>query len=171
MNQFDVRQMHASDVESLADIERRSYDCPWVDEDFRFCLTAPRYCNLVCDDDGDVVGYAIAEVTDNAILLLRLCVDPTRRCEGFATAMLAKFRMCLTPYHRSRLTVAVMESNYEGRRYLVNQGFEETGAIHNYLQFGGVDAVVYSLRPFAKSLTRDQLKLKNRITKYINRDV
>ena len=72
----------------------------------------------------------------------KLCVSPTARRQGIATALIVKLRELLAPRQRLLLEVAV---NNQGARKLYQRlGFDEVGRRPGYYKRGGksVDALV-----------------------------
>jgi N-acetylglutamate synthase-like GNAT family acetyltransferase len=91
---------------------------------------------LVCEQDGEVVGFASAapQWADEAELFT-LYVDPDRWGEGAGSALLAAIEVRCRDEGIDRLACSVFCENYAGFPFLESRGFERLGETRT--EFGG----------------------------------
>ena len=75
-----IRPMQFTDLESVAAIERRTFTMPWSLAIFSGQLARDTSILLVCEIDGRIVAYLIADMFVDVWHLMNLAVDtPFRR--------------------------------------------------------------------------------------------
>jgi len=137
-----VRPMHFTDLEAVADIERRTFTLPWSVGIFSGQLARESCIALVCEIDGRVVAYLIADMFVDVWHLMNLCVDaPLRRQHIAAQLLEAYFAITERQGHRGH-TLEVRVSNTSGIGLYRSFGFIATGVRPAYYSDDREDAVI-----------------------------
>ncbi len=74
-----IRWMIRRDMAEVLQIERESFEFPWVDEDFIRCLRQRNCIGMVAEHEGRVVGFMIYELHRTRIHVLNFAV--ARSCQ------------------------------------------------------------------------------------------
>jgi ribosomal-protein-alanine N-acetyltransferase len=154
---LEIRRLVYSDLPDVVAIERRAFPAPWSLAMFVLELSKPSGVCLAAFDDGEtspdgpgaderaargeIAGYLICSRFDTVWHIMNVAVDPDRRREGIATALLgALFERIDDP--RAQYTLEVRKSN-EGAMVLYERlGFAKAGIRRRYYQDNGEDAVI-----------------------------
>jgi len=141
-----VRDMRTEDLDKVERNERRSYQFPWTRGIFVDCLTANHLC-LVLEEDGDLMGHAIASVGAGESHLLNLCMRRDQQGRGFGRELLAR---CLEGVHKRGAEMVFLEvrpSNQVAIALYDSVGFNEIGLRKGYYPaaMGHEDALVLAL--------------------------
>jgi ribosomal-protein-alanine N-acetyltransferase len=104
-------------------------------------LSKPAGVCLAALRAGEMLGYLICSRYDTVWHIMNVAVDPARRREGIATAMLADLLRRIDG-HGARFTLEVRESNYGAIELYKRFGFVPAGRRRRYYQDNGEDAVV-----------------------------
>ena len=108
--------MHFTDLEAVAALEARTFTLPWSLAIFSGQLARETGICLVCEDDGRVVAYLIADMFVDVWHLMNLCVAEEVRREHVASLLLeAYFAITERKGHRGH-TLEVRVSNAPGHR-------------------------------------------------------
>lgn len=143
-----LRPMEASDISTVASIERRAYPFPWSPTIFRDCLRVGYNC-WIAEVENAVTGYAVLSVAAGEAHILNLCVAPEWQGRGIGRALLTRL-IHLARYHRTDgIFLEVRPSNVQARRLYERAGFVEVGRRPRYYPGGAEreDALIMSL-PF-----------------------
>jgi [ribosomal protein S18]-alanine N-acetyltransferase len=153
----EIRRLVYSDLPEVVAIERRAFPAPWSLAMFVLELSKPSGVCLAALDSGEtspegssggeraardrIVGYMICSRFDTVWHVMNVAVDPGRRREGIATALLnALLERIDDP--RAQFTLEVRKSN-EGAVVLYERfGFRKAGVRRRYYQDNGEDAVI-----------------------------
>ena len=106
-----VRWMIRRDMPEVLAIERRSFEFPWVDEDFIRCLRQRNCIGMAAEHEDRVVGFMIYELLKTRIHVLNFAVDRHYQRRGVGSQMLAKLVAKLSPQRRNRIVLEVRETN------------------------------------------------------------
>ena len=144
-----LRDMQASDLPAVLEIERRSFAQPWSRGFFEKELTTA-FARLVVavDEIGPrpvIVGYTCRWRVTDEVHVLNVAVHPERRGLGYGRLILDAV---IGEARESRARVAFLEvraGNVVARRLYRSVGFRELGVRRGY--YGpGQDAIVMELR-------------------------
>jgi ribosomal-protein-alanine N-acetyltransferase len=106
-----IRPMHFTDLEAVVSIERRTFALPWSLSIFSGQLAREGGICLVCEIDGHVVAYLIADTFVDVWHLMNVAVDEPFRGAHIASALLeAYFALTERNGHRGH-TLEVRVSN------------------------------------------------------------
>ena len=86
-----VRPMTAGDLDTVARLEEEVAPVPWTRRAFANMMAVDPGLCLVCEVDGEVVGYLVARLRDGAWYLNNLLVDPRHRRRGVATELVGVY--------------------------------------------------------------------------------
>jgi ribosomal-protein-alanine N-acetyltransferase len=137
-----VRPMHFTDLEAVAALEARTFTLPWSLAVFSGQLARESGICLVCEDDGRVVAYLIADMFVDVWHLMNLCVERGLRRQYLASRLLEAY-FAITERHGHRgHTLEVRVSNAPGIELYRSFGFVATGVRPGYYSDDREDAVI-----------------------------
>ena len=85
-----IRWMIRRDMAEVLQIERESFEFPWIDEDFIRCLRQRNCIGMVAEHEGRVVGFMIYELHRTRIHVLNFAVSKICHRLGVGSQMVAK---------------------------------------------------------------------------------
>jgi ribosomal-protein-alanine N-acetyltransferase len=138
---LDIRRLTYADLPELIAIERRAFPTPWSLAMFVLELSKPAGVCLAALRDREMLGYLICSRYDTVWHIMNVAVDPQKRRQGIATALLGDlFRR--VDAQTERFTLEVRESNHGAIELYERFGFRAAGRRRRYYQDNGEDAVV-----------------------------
>jgi ribosomal-protein-alanine N-acetyltransferase len=132
----DVAAIAASEAESLG---ADAWSAALVAEGVAGRLPTVHY--LVAEDDGRVVGHAVASLVAEIAELQRIAVDASHRRAGVATALVDEVVALAARSGADRLLLEVREDNLEALRFYAARDFVEVDRRARYYA-DGTTAVV-----------------------------
>lgn len=129
--EYNIRAMSAADVDEVLRIERASYQIPWTEQIFRDCLKVGYFCHVMEGEEG-LLGYVIFSAAAGESHILNLCVDSTRRRNGFAEALLCQAIASVIVAGAKIMFLEVRVSNHSAIALYEKLGFIETGRREDY---------------------------------------
>jgi len=137
----EIRRLTYADLPQVVAIERRAFPTPWSLAMFVLELSKPGGICLAAFDGGTMVGYLICSRYDTVWHLMNVSVDPSRRREGIASALLgALIERIGDP--GAQLTLEVRQSNGGAIDLYQRFGFRSAGVRRRYYQDNGEDALI-----------------------------
>ncbi len=137
-----VRPMQFTDLQSVAALEARCFTLPWSLAVFSGQLARESGICLVCEDDGRLVAYLIADMFVDVWHLMNLCVEESLRRQHLASRLLeAYFAITERRGHRGH-TLEVRVSNASAVELYRSFGFVATGVRPGYYSDDREDAVI-----------------------------
>ena len=88
--ELEIRQLAYADLPQVIAIERRAFPTPWSLAMFVLELSKPSGICLAALEDGEMVGYLVCSRYDTVWHLMNVAVEPRRRRQGIATALLER---------------------------------------------------------------------------------
>ena len=138
---LEIRRLVYSDLPNVVAIERRAFPAPWSLAMFVLELSKSSGICLAAEDDGRLAGYLICSRFDTVWHVMNVSVDPDRRRQGIASALLnALLERVADP--RAQYTLEVRRSNDGALALYEGFGFRRAGVRRRYYQDNGEDAVV-----------------------------
>ena len=138
---LDIRRLTYADLPQVIAIERRAFPTPWSLAMFVLELSKPSGICLVASTEGRVVGYLICSRYDVVWHVMNVAVDPERRREGIATALLEHlFDQADKP--GEQYTLEVRLSNDPAIALYEQFGFESAGVRPGYYHDNKEDALI-----------------------------
>jgi ribosomal-protein-alanine N-acetyltransferase len=140
-----IRHAVDADADAIAALEQtcQGQDAwsPWLVRDgVEGGLPTVRY--LVAEEDGEVVGYAVASVGGDIAELQRIGVAPAARRTGIATALLDEVVAEAPGTGANRLLLEVREDNGGALAFYAHRGFIEIDRRPRYYRDGATAVVL-----------------------------
>ena len=142
------RAMGVHDLDAVMALEAGSYAFPWTRGNFIDSLAAGYVAEVLCHDDGALVGYFVAMPGAGEMHLLNITVAPRLRRCGLARLMLDTVLQHALDRDMATLWLEVRASNKAARHLYERSGFVEVAlrcAYYPGVQ-GREDAVVMRRR-------------------------
>lgn len=142
MNARVIRPMTLHDVEGVHAIETRVFSLPWSPRVFATEAVRESAICLVCELDGELVGYLVADVFVDVWHIMNVSVVPEHRRESIASDLLeAYFEITEAHAHRGH-TLEVRASNEAAIELYRSFGFVPTGYRRGYYSDNREDALI-----------------------------
>jgi ribosomal-protein-alanine N-acetyltransferase len=123
-------------------IEHASFDYPWCEEEFLRVLRQRNCIGMVAEHGDRVVGFMIYELHKSKLQLLNFAVAPQLRRAGIGRQMVAKLVSKLSSHRRTRIVLAVRETNLDAQLFFRVQGFRATEVLREHFADTNEDAYV-----------------------------
>lgn len=136
----DIRWMIRRDVPAVVDIETRSFEFPWSEEDFVRQLRSRNCIGMVAELDERILGFMVYELHRGYLQVHDFAVDPDHRRQGIGRAMIDRLKSKLTPSRRNKLRLNVRESNLPALAFFRAQQFRATGILRGFYDDSPEDA-------------------------------
>jgi len=137
-----VRPMQFTDLEAVAEIEKRTFTLPWSLAIFHGQLSRDTALCFVCEVDHRIVGYLVADMFVDVWHLMNVAVEtPFRRRHVAADLLEAYFAVTERRGHRGH-TLEVRVSNTAAIGLYRSFGFVSTGVRPRYYTDDLEDAVI-----------------------------
>lgn len=119
----NVRWMIRRDMQAVLDIEYRSFEFPWSQDDFTQALRQRNCIGMVVEQDERILGYMVYELYAKRISLLSIATAPDALRQGVGRMMIDKLVGKLSPMRRSQIDADVRESNLGAQLFFKACGF------------------------------------------------
>jgi ribosomal-protein-alanine N-acetyltransferase len=136
-----IRRLTYPDLPQVIGIERRAFPTPWSLAMFVLELSKASGVCLAAVSGGRLVGYLICSRYETVWHVMNVAVDPDRRREGVASALLAELYSRVGD-EQARYTLEVRRSNAGAIHLYERDGFRAAGLRRRYYQDNGEDALV-----------------------------
>jgi [ribosomal protein S18]-alanine N-acetyltransferase len=162
-----IRWMIRRDMPEVLRAEQESFDYAWTEDDFLRCLRQRNCIGMVAEHEDRVVGFMIYELHKTKLHVLNFAVAPAWRRVGVGTQMVTKLVGKLSSHRRTKITLAVRESNLSAQLFFRSQAFQATRVLRGYYEDSGEDAYLmhYKISQFADD-GDDEDGLPNRIAQF-----
>lgn len=137
---LDIRRLTYADLPQVIAIERRAFPTPWSLAMFVLELSKTSGVCLAARRDEQLVGYVICSRYEDVWHVMNVAVDPVRRREGIARALLEDLFERLGD--DARVTLEVRPSNAAAIALYETFGFLAAGLRRRYYQDNGEDALI-----------------------------
>jgi ribosomal-protein-alanine N-acetyltransferase len=136
-----IRPLTYADLPHVVGVERRAFPTPWSLAMFVLELSKPSGICLAAVDGRRIVGYVVCSRYDTVWHVMNVAVDPLRRREGIALALLSElFRRADRPHEQYTLEVRV--SNEPAIALYDRFGFRAAGRRRGYYRDNREDALI-----------------------------
>lgn len=151
-----IRWMIRRDMPEVLEIEQRSFEFPWSDDDFIRCLRQRNCIGMVAEHSERVVGFMIYELHKSRLHILNLAVHPEFSRRGVGEQMIRKLISKLAPQRRSRIMLEVRETNLPAQLFFRQLGFRAVSLLREFYEDTPEDAYLMQFRldPVALEMTR-----------------
>lgn len=136
-----VREWSQKDLGEIAVLETQCFGDPWKEKDFQSVYALPIAHGVVVEEDGKVIGYAIATFLFEDGEILNVAVSPNYRRQGLAKRLLSWLEERAESLNVERLFLEVRVSNDSAKALYVGYGFEKISVRKKYYE-NGEDALV-----------------------------
>ncbi len=140
---IEIRGLAYADLPGVLAIERRAFGTPWSMAMFVLELSKPSGICLAAQDDDGLCGYLVCSRYAEMWHLMNVAVEPRRRREGIASALIAHLLGEIDS--QDKVMLEVRGSNSGAIEMYRRFGFEEAGHRRRYYQDNGEDALVMEL--------------------------
>jgi ribosomal-protein-alanine N-acetyltransferase len=141
-----IRWMIRRDMAEVLDIENRSFEFPWTEEDFIRCLRQRNCIGMVAEYEERVVGFMIYELHKNRLHILNFAVHPDFRRQGVGSQMAGKLAGKLSHQRRNRIQLEVRETNLAAQLFFRDVGFRAISVLRDFYEDTVEDAYLMQLR-------------------------
>jgi ribosomal-protein-alanine N-acetyltransferase len=124
-----MRWMIRRDLPQVLEIEWKSFDEPWTEENFIEVLRMRNCIGMVMEYEEQVIGFVLYELHDHSTIpgrpieILNIAVDPEFRRMMIGTAMIEKLKSKLSYQRRRKLIAWISDVNLEAQVWLRSNGF------------------------------------------------
>ena len=161
-----IRWMIRRDMPEVLRAEQESFDYAWTEDDFLRCLRQRNCIGMVAEHDDQVVGFMIYELHKTKLHVLNFAVAPAWRRVGVGTQMVTKLVGKLSSHRRTKITLAVRESNLAAQLFFRSQAFQATRVLRGYYEDSGEDAYLMHYRIADHVDDEDEDGITNRIAQF-----
>ncbi|MEK6914746.1 MAG: GNAT family N-acetyltransferase [Nanoarchaeota archaeon] len=130
-NNYQIRWMIKKNLSEVLEIERESFEFPWMEEEF-LCALRRRDCILmVANNYYNIHGFMIYEFHESKFNVINFAVKPEYRRIGIGRTMIDKLKNKIDIQRRNEITMLVRDSNLGGQLFLKSQEFKATNVFRN----------------------------------------
>lgn len=149
-----IRWMIRRDMPEVLDIESKSFEFPWQEEDFMRCLRQ-RNCigmvaeyndRIVAEYNDRIVGFMVYELAKTRIRVLNFAVDPKARRREVGSQLVRKLVSKLSFQRRTKIVLEVRETNLPAQLFFRACEFRAISVLRNYYQDTPEDAYFMQYR-------------------------
>jgi ribosomal-protein-alanine N-acetyltransferase len=161
-----IRWMIRRDMPEVLQTEQDSFEFSWTEEDFLRCLRQRNCIGMVAEHNEKVVGFMIYELHKSKLHVLNFAVHPAVRRSGVGRQMVSKLIGKLSSHRRTRITLAVRETNLAAQLFFKALEFKAVRVLRTYYEDSGEDAFLMQFR-IADDTALDEVdEPVNRIAQY-----
>ena len=118
-----IRWMIRSNYSEVLYVDARCYEDPLTYTELIRTLRNNSVISVVLEDDNEIHGYCIYELSAGTIKIIRFGVEPTHRRCGVATALLQRLKDKLSNQRRDTIVTVVSGQAIQAQLCLARCGF------------------------------------------------
>jgi len=141
-----IRWMIRRDMSEVLEIENRSFEFPWSEDDFVRCLRQRNCIGMVAEHDERVVGFMIYELHRTRLHILNFGVAPGFRRRKVGQQMVEKLVAKLSSQRRRRILLEVRETNLDAQLFFRKLGFRAISVLRDFYDDTTEDAYLMQYR-------------------------
>ncbi len=141
-----IRWMIRRDMMEVLEIEGRSFEFPWSEDDFIRCLRQRNCIGMVAEHDERVAGFMIYELHRNRLHILNFAVAAEFRRKGVGQQMVEKLIGKLSAQRRNRIMLEVRETNLAAQLFFRHLGFRAVSLLRDFYVDTTEDAYLMQYR-------------------------
>ena len=161
-----IRWMIRRDMPEVLQTEQESFEYAWTEEDFLKCLRQRNCIGMVAECGEKVVGFMIYELHKTKLHILNFAVHPSFRRHGVGGQMVAKLVSKLSSHRRTRITLAVRETNLPAQLFFKALEYRALRVLRGYYEDSGEDAFLMQYRIADDTSPDEADEPVNRIAQY-----
>ena len=158
-----IRWMIRRDMPDVLEIETKSFEFPWSEEDFIRCLRQRNCIGMVAECDEQIVGFMIYELHRTRLHILNFAVHPEFRRFGVGAQMANKLIGKLSYQRRTRILLEVRETNLAAQLFFRSAGFRAVSVLRDFYHDTAEDA--YLMEHVYQPTLEESLRPVNRISR------
>jgi len=135
-----IRSMTEADLDQVIELEKAIFASPWRRSFFLSDINRPQGLSIVAEDEGIVLGYAVAWGADETHLA-NLAVSEDERGKGLGGKLLEEVLAFARRSKAKSIYLEVRVSNTVARKFYAERGFVPTYLRKGYYE-SGEDAVI-----------------------------
>lgn len=135
-----IRPMTEADLDQVMELENAIFPKPWRRSFFVSDINRPQGLSIVAEDEGVILGYAVAWGEEETHLA-NLAVSEYERGKGVGGKLLDEVIAFAQRHHAQSLYLEVRVSNTIARKFYAERGFVPTYIRKGYYE-NGEDAVI-----------------------------
>lgn len=140
------REMKASDVSVLAEIERANFSRPWSEESLLKELGNDNSIFITAECEGNIAGYGGMYLIGTEGDITNIVVSSLYRQRGVASAIISSIIDNAKKHGITEITLEVRESNKAAVQLYGKYGFRFVGKRPGFYDFPKEDALIMWLR-------------------------
>jgi ribosomal-protein-alanine N-acetyltransferase len=161
-----IRWMIRRDMPEVLLAEQESFEYAWTEEDFLKCLRQRNCIGMVAEHSEKVVGFMIYELHKQKLHVLNFAVHPQFRRIAIGRQMVDKLIGKLSSHRRTKITLAVRETNLPAQLFFKSMEFKATKVLRSYYEDSGEDAFMMQYRIADDSGADEAEEPVNRIAQF-----
>lgn len=139
-----IRWLIRRDMDEVLEIERRSFQFPWTEEEFLVCLRQRNCIGTVYESpQGYIHGFMIYELHKWSLRLLNFAVAPEVRQTGVGRAMVKRLIDKLSQQRRRFIEAEVRETNLKAQFFFASAGFKAVQVLRRHYDDTDEDAYLF----------------------------
>lgn len=161
-----IRWMIRRDMPEVLRTEHDAFEYAWTEEDFLKCLRQRNCIGMVAELGDKVVGFMIYELHKSKLHVLNFAVHPEFRRFAVGRQMVAKLIGKLSSHRRTKITLAVRETNLAAQLFFKTLDFRAIKVQRGYYEDSGEDAFLMQFRVNTPAAADEAEAPVNRIAQY-----
>lgn len=137
-----IRRMEASDIPSVADLEKMYFSVPWSEAGLLESLNMENYLFLVVEEAGEIAGYAGLSVILDEGDITNIVINERYRGRGLGRELLERLLEAGAGRGANAFTLEVRVSNESAIQLYKSMGFEEEGIRKGFYEKPKEDALI-----------------------------
>ena len=139
-----MRWLIRRDMPEVMEIENRSYEFPWTEEEFLACLRQKNCIGTVYESSqGYIDGFMVYELHKFTLRLLNLAVAPEVRQTGVGRSMVQRLIDKLSQQKRRFIEAEVRETNLKAQLFFSGAGFKAVQVLRRHYDETNEDAYLF----------------------------
>ena len=139
-----VRWLIRRDMPEVMEIENRSFEFPWVEEDFLCVLRQRNAIGTVYESpNGLIHGFMLYELHAKTLRVVNLAVAPEVRRTGVGRTMVQRLIDKLDQQKRTFIEAEVRETNLNAQVFLASAGFRAVRVLRRHYEDTDEDAILF----------------------------
>lgn len=143
MGSIIFTKMRLQDIDSVLEVEKKSFKTPWSRFAFLCELRDNQFAYyLVVKDGNKVIGYGGMWIILNEAHITNIAIDPDYRGKKLGEKLMIKLMDIAKKKGADKMTLEVRRSNYIAKRLYKKLGFEVRGVRKGYYVDTNEDALI-----------------------------